>query len=187
MIKPYLQKVVQATAELHTQLINVDMANDILFKAWLKSKSVYTMGNGGSAAIADHFACDLMKWTTTPSRLGLRALSLVSMPIVSAIANDLSFADIFHYQVVRLHRGPGDVVVAFSCSGASHNIVNALAWAAGRYKTILITGNPRAGALKCADVGIICEGYDHRVTEDLFSIIAHAIVGRLRERIDEHQ
>lgn len=186
MIRPYLQKVVQATAELHTQLINVDMANDILFKAWLKRKLVYTMGNGGSASIADHFACDLMKWTSG-ERLGLRAQSLTAMPIVSAVANDMAYADIFHYQLVRLHRGQGNVVVAFSCSGESPNIMYALAWTAGRYKTILITGNPKAGALKYADVGIICAGDDYRVQEDLFSIVAHAIAGRLRERIDEHQ
>ena len=187
MIKPYLQKVVQAPAELHTQLINVDMANDILFKAWLKSKSIYTMGNGGSAAIADHFACDLMKWTSAPGMLGLRAQSLGSMPIVSAVANDMTYTEIFHYQLARLHRGAGDVVVAFSCSGNSDNIIRALTWAAGSYKIIAITGNPRATALNYADVGIICEGDDYRVTEDLFSIVAHAIAGRLRERIDEHQ
>lgn len=187
MIRSYLQEVVQAIAELHMQLINFDMANDILFKAWLKSKSVYTIGNGGSAAIADHFACDLMKWTSTTSKLGLRAQSLVSMPIVSAVANDLSYADIFHYQLVRLHRGAGDVVVAFSCSGDSSNILSALSWADGRYKIILITGNPKARALKHADIGIICKGDDYRVQEDMFSIVAHAIVGRLRERIDEHR
>ena len=138
--RDYFQKVVQATAELHTQLTNIDVANDILFKAWLKSKFIYTMGNGGSTAIADHFACDLMKWTSAPGMLGLRAQSLGSMPIVSAVANDKAYSEIFHYQLARLHRGAGDVVVAFSCSGNSDNIIRALTWVAGSFKIIVITG-----------------------------------------------
>ena len=182
----YLQKVVQATGDLYTQIEYIEKAVEILFKAWGKRRAVYTIGNGGSAAIADHFACDLMKWTSG-DRLGLRAQSLLSMPIVSAVANDMNYEGIFHYQLVRLHRGAGDVVVAFSCSGSSPNITSALQWAHGRYKTILITGNAFLGDIKHADVGIICDGDDYRVQEDLFSIVGHAIAGRLRERIDEHQ
>lgn len=182
----YLQKVVQATGDLYTQIEYIEKAVEILFKAWSKRRAVYTIGNGGSAAIADHFACDLMKWTSG-GMLGLRAQSLLSMPIVSAVANDENYGLIFHYQLVRLHRGPGDVVVAFSCSGDSPNIYSAFRWCHGRYKTILITGNSKASALKYTDVGIICEGDDYRVQEDLFSIVGHAISGRLRERIDEHQ
>jgi phosphoheptose isomerase len=187
-IKKYLQSVVQATADLYTQEEAIDEAVKILFTAWAKNRLVYTIGNGGAAAQAAHSACDWMKWTSGDARLGLKVQSLLDMPIVSAVANDIGYHKIFRYQLGRLYRSSGDVVVAFSCSGGSDNIIEALHWAAGRFKTILITGNRDSPFIRrgITDVGIICEGEDYRVQEDLFSIVSHCIAGLLRAKIDVH-
>ena len=91
---------------------------------------VFGCGNGGSAAIANHLQCDHMKGVRTATSLSPRVTSLsVNVELVTAIANDLTYADVFAYQLQSQSR-PGDALIAVSSSGRSANIVRALDWAA---------------------------------------------------------
>src|SRR3989344_3268471 len=102
---------------------------NILHDAWRSDKTVFVFGNGGSAATASHFACDLGKNTLkkfykqTTKRF--RVISLNdSMPTILAYSNDLSFDDIFSEQLKNLVL-PGDIVIGITGSGNSLNILKA--------------------------------------------------------------
>lgn len=82
-------------------------------------QSVFVCGNGGSATTAEHFTNDLFA-------KGVRAICLNSnTAIMTMIANDHGYEHVFDKQL-SIHTDPGDLLVVFSCSGTSLNILNAL-------------------------------------------------------------
>lgn len=88
-----------------------------------ENKTLFTCGNGGSAADSIHLADDFL----TACRI--KAISLTSnISSVTALANDLSYNDIFTEQLERLS-SLGDCLLAISCSGSSQNVLNAAQWA----------------------------------------------------------
>ena len=83
-----------------------------------RANMVYIIGNGGSAALADHFACDLLK------NCGISAISLCSnQALITAIANDLSFDKIFIEQLKVLLKTRKDLLFVLSTRGNSPNVV----------------------------------------------------------------
>jgi len=107
---------------------------------------VLACGNGGSAADAQHFAAELVNRFEV-NRAGLAAVALThDASVITSIANDFSFAQVFSRQVEALGR-PGDLLLAISTSGNSDNIVAAAAAAAAvGMQTIALTGKD-GGAL----------------------------------------
>ena len=86
---------------------DIDRVIEALFAAWRDGRTVFLMGNGGSASTATHFACDLSKITVCEGRPRLRAISLCDNPaLISALTNDEGFAHIFSEQIRSLMR-PG--------------------------------------------------------------------------------
>jgi D-sedoheptulose 7-phosphate isomerase len=88
-------------------------------KAHAKGNKVILIGNGGSAAIASHEAIEFLK------NGGVRALALNDGATLTAIANDLGYANVFAEQL-RMHGQPGDLLIAISSSGQSTNILKAV-------------------------------------------------------------
>lgn len=179
----YLALARSSLSVLRTQLSAIEQAAELIADTWLGRGSVYTMGNGAGVALAEHFACDLVKWSRPGERPGIQVHPLTSGPLLTAIANDIGYDSVFAAQLRWLRPSRKDVAVAFSCSGASNNIVNALSYMRNLLRTVLITGSPDAPGLKYADVGIVCQGYDYRVQEDMFSVVAHNIVGLVQDRL----
>src|SRR5215831_15331440 len=98
---------------------DIDRVIERLFAAWREGRTVFLIGNGGSASTATHFACDLSKITVCKGRPRLRAISLCDNPaLISALTNDEGFAQIFSEQLRSLMR-PRDVLVAISVHGGS--------------------------------------------------------------------
>ena len=94
-----------------------------------RDAQVFVVGNGGSAATASHFAVDLGKGASHASDRRFRVLSLTdNVPWISALANDLSYEDVFVEQLKNFAR-PGDVLLAFSGSGNSENVLRAVRYA----------------------------------------------------------
>src|SRR5690348_6867509 len=119
----------------------LDRAAAILLDAYTGGAGVFACGNGGSAAIANHLQCDHSKGVRTATDLLPKVVSLsVNVELLTAIANDMSFEDVFVYQL-QCHSAPGDVLIAVSSSGRSPNIVRALTWARDHgLRTIALTG-----------------------------------------------
>lgn len=113
----------------------------ILQEARLKGRQVFIMGNGGSAATASHFVCDLAKRTRVAGWPHFRVIGLTdNIPLLSAYANDEGYETIFAEQLNNLIR-PDDVVIGISASGNSQNVLNGIKLANKREaKTIGLTG-----------------------------------------------
>src|SRR5262249_56974362 len=106
----------------------LDHAAAILLEAYTRGAAVFSCGNGGSAAIANHFQCDHVKGVRTATDLAPRVVSLsANVELLTAIANDMAYEDVFVHQLQSQSR-PGDVFIAVSSSGRSPNIVRALLW-----------------------------------------------------------
>jgi len=94
-----------------------------------RDAQVFVVGNGGSAATASHFAVDLGKGASMAGDRRFRVISLTdNVPWISALANDLSYADVFVEQLKNFAR-PGDLLLAFSGSGNSENVLRAVRYA----------------------------------------------------------
>src|SRR3954465_13210997 len=87
---------------------------DVLLDCHRRSGTIFVLGNGGSAATASHFACDLSKGTRVAGMAGFRVVPLTdNAPLLTAWANDTSYDRVFAEQLAPLVR-PGDLVVAIS-------------------------------------------------------------------------
>src|SRR5271168_5309442 len=108
-------------------LDGIDQIADTLISAYDSGRVVYTFGNGGSASLASHLACDLGKGTAyCNGGKRFRVLALTdNLPILTAWANDSSYENVFSEQL-RNFVQPLDVAFAISGSGNSRNVLNAL-------------------------------------------------------------
>ena len=120
-----------------------------------RGSTVFSCGNGGSASIANHFQCDHVKGVRIGTGLLTRVHSLsTNVEILSAIANDNGYENVFDFQL-QSHARPGDVLVAVSSSGRSPNIVRALEWCRENdVETVALTGFTGGPARELATVSI---------------------------------
>lgn len=167
----------------------VDRIADELMHAYVAGGTVYVFGNGGSAATASHFACDLGKGTARwldRSEKRFRVIALTdNVPLMTAWGNDSDYADIFAEQLRNLVR-PGDVAFAISGSGNSPNVLRALevARSAGAH-TIGLAGF-RGGEMKqLCDNWVIVPSENMEIIEDAHVCICHALAVLLRACITE--
>jgi len=160
----------------------VARAAAILLDAYTRGSTVFSCGNGGSASIANHLQCDHTKNVGKSTDLLPRVMSLsVNVEVLTAIANDHGYEDVFTHQL-RSQSRPGDVLVAVSSSGRSANIVTALSWARDHgLRTIALTGFDGGEARTIADVSIHVDGTNYGVIEDLHQAIMHALAQYIRQ------
>jgi D-sedoheptulose 7-phosphate isomerase len=147
--------------------------------AWSQGRRVFVLGNGGSAATASHFVCDLHGMARGGPRL--QAFSLTeNAPLLSAIANDLGYERVFSEQIAANVRA-GDVVVVLSASGDSENVVLAIDAArdAGA-RTIGILGFGGGRARERVDVAIVCSSHHYGVVESVHSAVTHLLTELVR-------
>jgi len=158
---------------------------DALVSVSKKSGRVFTAGNGGSAATAEHFVVDLgVGSRIRGGRIVVDGVCLNSnLASYSAIANDIGHHEVFVTQLAVHNPTPRDLVLVFSASGNSSNIV-ALLKAAKKLnvKTCAVTGFDGGAAKIMADMSIHVptDSGDYGVAEDLHLSICHAIAECLR-------
>tara|TARA_A100001015_G_scaffold287911_1_gene358182 strand:- start:573 stop:1181 length:609 start_codon:yes stop_codon:yes gene_type:complete len=148
-------------------------------------KNIFTAGNGGSAAIANHFLCDFNKGIKESSRHKLkpRVYSLsTNIELITAISNDLNNNKIFSFQLENL-KNKGDVLVVFSCSGVSKNILNLLSFAKSKkILTIGFLGFAPRFVEKKFDYFINLGIKNYGITEDIFQMLMHLISQYIRQK-----
>lgn len=156
-------------------------AVDILTKTYKSGGMVFSCGNGGSAAIANHLVCDHCKLVRTDTDLVSRIYSLsTTVEIITAIGNDLSYDEIFEYQLKSLAK-PGDVLITISSSGDSENIVRAANWAKqNNVKVISLTGFSGGRSAKISDVNLHVSADNYGVIEDVHQSIMHLLAQFIR-------
>jgi phosphoheptose isomerase len=169
-------------AALSIEPAAMSRAAAILLDAYTRDATVFSCGNGGSASIANHLQCDHTKNIGKSTDLRPRVMSLsVNVEVVTAIANDHAYEEVFTHQL-RSQSRPGDVLVAVSSSGRSANIVAALGWARDHgLRTIALTGFDGGEARAIADVSIHVNATNYGVIEDLHQGIMHALAQYIRQ------
>jgi len=145
------------------------------------SNLILTLGNGGSAAIANHFLCDHSKGVAGETNFLPRIVSLSnSNELITAIANDISSDSIFSEQA-RLIVRPGDVIFAISSSGKSQNIVSAVKLAKERGATVLsLTGFDGLPLRELSDYNIHVPINNYGIVEDIHQSIMHILAQYIR-------
>ena len=180
----YFKSVSEVIARLPFQTINL-MA-DTLVQAYLDNRAVLLFGNGGSAALASHLACDLGKGTIVDGTRRFRVLSLAdNVPLITAWANDSQYENIFAEQLLNIVQ-PNDVALAISGSGNSPNVLNGLRAARqGGAATLGLTGYQGGKMKSLCDICVVVPSDNMQHIEDLHLSITHAIFTGLRYRIRE--
>jgi len=176
---------------------DVIAAVDVLYKAWKERNTVFTMGNGGSASTATHFACDLAKFTIMLGKPRFKVVSLNdNVPLISAWTNDSGFGSIYAEQMDPWIKS-GDVLVGFSVHGGSgsgkagpwsQNMVQAMDLAKQRQAKIIGFSGFDGGAMKkTADVSLLIpinsEPFGTPLIESYHVVLHHLICLALKERI----
>jgi D-sedoheptulose 7-phosphate isomerase len=147
--------------------------------------TVFFIGNGGSAATASHWVCDLAKGVRGGQQRSFRAISLTdNMPLVTAWGNDTSYERVFAEQLAPLARSD-DLVVLISASGNSPNILLAAQTArVARARTIALTGRSGGRLLNLVDLCVRVPSDVIEQVEDVHIIIAHSVCVALRASLE---
>ena len=176
----YARELQKAAASIDRKAMSAAAAE--IDRAISRDSWIYACGNGGSTAIANHLICDFMKGIQTGTGRLPRVASLAStIELITAIGNDLSFDDIFVYQLATIAR-PGDVLLSISSSGNSENIVRAVRWAKDHgVATIALTGFDGGRSAKLADINIHVSAMNYGVVEDTHQSIMHVFAQYIRQ------
>ena len=164
----------------------VEHVTSVLLRAYEDNRTVFVFGNGGSAALASHFACDLGKGTANGPHKRFRALALTdNVPVMTAWANDSNYEDIFAEQLISF-ASPGDVAFAVSASGNSPNIIKALQAARSLDCTTAgLTGFAGGRMRRLCDACIVIPSDNMQMIEDLHLCVAHSLFTCIRNSINE--
>jgi D-sedoheptulose 7-phosphate isomerase len=174
----YLTQLARTLAEI--QRDTLEAVAQALWETYERDGTIIICGNGGSAATASHFACDLAKWTINPDRRRLRALALTdNVPLMTAWSNDRSYDSLFVEQLLTHYR-PGDLLVAISGSGNSPNVIQAVAWAnqAGA-PTVGLSGFDGGKLAQMARYSLHVRNQVMPQVEDAHSAVCHALAVQL--------
>jgi D-sedoheptulose 7-phosphate isomerase len=167
--------------ELEALLPEVDRVAALLIESYRGGGKVLVFGNGGSAADAQHLAGELIgRFKRERRPLAASALS-VDPSVVTCIANDYSFDDLFSRQVEAL-ASAGDVVVGYTTSGSSENVVRGLAAArAAGAATVLFTGGAEGAAAANADHVLAVPSTSTARVQELHLLLMHLVVDQVDE------
>jgi len=182
-LQNYITDVVQRIVNSDFETLVAIVQRIIRVKA--ESKTIFTAGNGGSAANASHFCNDLVKGCRMNGQEGIRAICLAdSNAIITCLANDFNYEDIFSIQL-KTYAQKDDVLVVFSGSGNSPNIISVLKTAreTGVY-TIGFSGRDGGKMKDLCDLLLIAPTDLMEQIEDMHLLYEHAIICSIKNLLD---
>jgi D-sedoheptulose 7-phosphate isomerase len=180
--RPYFDLLTSTVRNLPFE--QIEKVTDLLMCAYERQRTIFLFGNGGSAALASHVACDLCKGTVNGGSKRFRVMALTdNVPLLTAWANDARYEDIFSEQLANF-AGSGDVAFAISASGNSANVLNALTVAkqAGSV-TVGLTGFAGGRMLALCDACIVVPCDNMQIIEDLHLSVTHSLFTCIRAKI----
>jgi len=175
----YADELARAAASVSREAL--DRAQALLTETLRRDGQVWSCGNGGSAAIANHLVCDHTKGVSTDTGLHPRIHSLsATIEVITAIANDIAYDDVFAEQL-RLMGRPGDLLITISSSGNSENVVRAIRQAkTAGMATVALTGFAGGRSAVEADVNLHVAADNYGVVEDLHQALMHVLAQYIR-------
>ncbi len=143
--------------------------------AIISGKHIYVAGNGGSALTASHFVCDLVKGCEYED--GIKAYSLAdNTALITAFGNDEGYRRIFIGQMKAHGVEEGDLLIAYSGSGSSQNILDAMAYAKEKKMTVIgFCGSNDRLMIKYANYIVSVPSDDMQIIEDAHMAISHCL------------
>ncbi|WP_199089686.1 SIS domain-containing protein [Bosea sp. ASV33] len=177
-VKKYFTLLQGAIGDVETQAVAAGVEE--IRSAWLRGAQIITLGNGGSAMTALHYITDWSKAVYLKHGKPFRGRSLTdNMGLITAYANDISYADVFSEQLKNIMQ-PGDLVVAVSGSGNSENVIRAVDYANGHGGRTLGLSGFSGGRLKeRAQSSIWVNVHDMQIVEDIHAIFGHIVMRAL--------
>ncbi len=185
-MKERAEDILRASAEVHRRLADegagqIEAVAARLVEVLRAGGSIYTMGNGGSAADAQHIACELMG-RFLMERPGLRCVALGTDTVtMTAIGNDYGFGDLFSRQVAALVK-EGDAVIGISTSGSSVNVNAAIDEARERGAvTIGLSGGDGGLLARKCDLSIVVPAAVTPRIQEAHGTIIHILCGLIEQ------
>jgi D-sedoheptulose 7-phosphate isomerase len=182
--KEYLSAVQEVLQRVDHAII--DQMAEAIWRGYESAKTLFLFGNGGSAALASHFACDIGKGTIAGRERRLKTIALTdNIPLITAWANDKSYEDVFSEQLEGLAE-KGDIAMAISGSGNSPNVIQGLQTARRLgLQTLVLTGFAGGQAKPLADLCLVVPSDSMQHIEDAHLCATHAIFLAIRERMKQ--
>ncbi|MDC3166727.1 SIS domain-containing protein [Candidatus Pelagibacter sp.] len=177
------------TAIKKSNIKSIESVSSNIIKTVNNRGTIYVCGNGGSAAISNHYVCDYLKFLRQHSKLKPKVVSLSSnIEIITAISNDINYDQIFKYQAENLFEKK-DLLIIISSSGNSKNIKEVLKYAKKKgVKVIGFSGFDGGFLKKNSDVSVHIPAKNYGVAEDSHHILMHVILQflilRLKKKIN---
>lgn len=180
-VEMYIENAKAAVAAIDPA--QVSEAAAVCCRCAVSGGTIFFCGNGGSAADAQHLAGELVG----RFRMERRAIPAIALTanaaVMTAVANDYSYEDVFARQLEALAR-PGDVLVAITTGGSSPNVVRAVEKARGSsMKVISFTGLGGGAVSDAADVSILASSPETCHAQEALLIIGHAICDAVEKAV----
>lgn len=164
--------------------VEIEKTVEAFMRVYHAEKTIYIFGNGGSAASATHATGDFVKGASYGLEKRFKVMSLVdNLPALMAIANDISYDDIFVEQLKNFIQ-PGDLVIGISGSGNSKNVVKAMEYARQKgVQTVAFCGYKGGKIKELADISIHSVALDMEVAEDIHMMVFNVIKKEVMRRL----
>ena len=180
-ITDYYDRFAAALREVDTGAL--ERVLEVLDRVAEAGGTLWIAGNGGSAGIADHAVCDILKGAYVEGHPPFRAVSLsANGPLLTALGNDLSYDDVYS-EPLKFYLRDTDAVLVVSSSGNSENVVRALR--AAREKgvpTIAFTGFKGGRLAEEADIPVHVPVDNYGIVEDLHMSFIHVLTQWMKGR-----
>ena len=178
--KEYIDRLEQGLRAIDSAAI-ADVV-EALERARVEQRTLFIIGNGGSAATASHMANDLQKLASQGKEVPYRAIALTdNVPLITAWGNDEDYTAVFFRQLEAL-AWAGDVLIAITGSGNSPNILRAMEWAkVVGLTTIALLGFDGGRAKDLADHVLLFPEDHYGRIEDAHMILEHMIANYLAD------
>jgi NDP-sugar pyrophosphorylase family protein len=180
-VDDYLESIIDTVNALDRQ--SIVRATELLLDTRARGNRVYLVGNGGSASTASHMAADIARAATETEGLPLDCRCLSdNIPAFSAWSNDVDYTSSFALQIAPIIE-PGDLLIAFSASGKSPNVLAACDVARERGASVLAFAGFGGGPLAAmADEAVVVPSNEYGPVEDLHLLFNHLMVSVMRRQ-----
>lgn len=160
-----------------SKINQIEMASRKILQTVKKKGTIFVCGNGGSAAISNHYVCDYLKFLRQHTKLKPKVISLSSnLETITAISNDFSYDQIFKYQAESLFE-KNDLVIIVSSSGNSKNVKELIKYSKKKGVKIIGFSGFKGGYLKKhSDISIHIPADNYGISEDSHHILMHIIL-----------
>jgi D-sedoheptulose 7-phosphate isomerase len=174
-LNEYLLKLTDSIKR--TNILEIEKASKKILETVKKKRTIFVCGNGGSAAISNHYVCDYLKFLRQHTKLKPKVISLSSnLETITAISNDFNYDQVFKYQAESLF-DKNDLLIIISSSGNSNNVKEVVKFSKKKgVKVIGFSGFDGGYLKKNSDISIHISAKNYGISEDAHHILMHVIL-----------